>query len=44
VTKPFMFTGLGLFLITAWTFISQINFGAVMGCVAGYSIVDMLFR
>lgn len=44
MTKPFIFTGLGLFLITAWSFVSQIHWGSVVGCVAGYSLIDMLFN
>ena len=43
MSKPFIFTGLGVSLLIAWNFISTINFGAVAGCVAGYTLVDFLF-
>lgn len=43
MNKPFMFTGLGLVLITAWGFVSSINWAAVGGCVAGYTLMDFLF-
>jgi len=43
MSKPFMFTGLGVSLIAIWSFASSINWGAMAGCVAGYSLIDMLF-
>jgi len=42
MSKPFIFTGLGLFLMTAWTFLSQVNLVALGGCVAGYTAIDWL--
>jgi len=42
MSKPFIFTGVGLFLITAWTFLSQINLVALGGCMAGYTAIDWL--
>jgi hypothetical protein len=46
--KPFILTGIGLALLTGWSvissFISQIHWGSVAGCMAGYSLVDMLFN
>jgi len=42
MTKPFVFTGLGLFLITAWSFVSQINWAGVSGCVVGYQAGNWL--
>jgi hypothetical protein len=43
MTKPFIFTGIGLFLLTAWQVISEIHWGGVAACVAGYSLVETIF-
>ena len=42
MSKPFVFTGIGLALMTVWTFLSQVNLVALGGCMAGYTAIDWL--